>query len=681
MTRFVLAMAAAVGTAVILWIGAGFWGVDLLALSVTLIIGAVYAFGLGELLRFRQATAQFTSALADIPAGLASLDVWLQRLPASLQNAVRVRVEGERVALPAPVFTPYLVGLLVMLGLLGTFLGMVATLKGAVFALETTTDLQAVRTGLTAPIKGLGMAFGTSVAGVAASAMLGLISTVCRRERLQATALLDVRMATVLRPFSLAHNRQETFRALQFQAQALPDLVVKLDAMSGQLAQMGQQLGDTLIANQQQMHQSAHTLFAGLASSVEQSLRDNLGESARLAGAVLQPVMETAVASIQRETAQAQQQMSAQMQEQWQRFNSTASNLLEAQAQQDQQRLALWSQQLEQMSSTLVQEWRAASAQAGAQQQQNTAALETAVHELVEQSRSQSGHLLQQITTLLETSDALVQTRIESEQQWRGEHGQHLQELTSALRGELGALREEEAQRGQAAVARLAELEAALAQHLATLGSALEAPMTQLIATASEAPKAAAEVIAQLRQEVSAGIERDNQLLAERNRLAEQLSALLGTLQDTTERQQQSIAALVQDASTHLQQISHDFSGQVNRDVGQLTQTAAQVTVSATEVSSLGEAFAAAVEQFSASSRSLTDNLARVEEALANSSTRSDEQLAYYVAQAREIIDLSMLSQKEIFEELRRLKPQERVAALPVEELAQAEAREPEEVV
>jgi hypothetical protein len=35
--------------------------------------------------------------------------------------------------------------------------------------------------------------------------------------------------------------------------------------------------------------------------------------------------------------------------------------------------------------------------------------------------------------------------------------------------------------------------------------------------------------------------------------------------------------------------------------------------------------------------------------------TRSDEQLAYYVAQAREVIDLSLLSQKQIVEDLQRL--------------------------
>jgi hypothetical protein len=34
---------------------------------------------------------------------------------------------------------------------------------------------------------------------------------------------------------------------------------------------------------------------------------------------------------------------------------------------------------------------------------------------------------------------------------------------------------------------------------------------------------------------------------------------------------------------------------------------------------------------------------------------RSDDQLAYYVAQAREIIDLSISSQKEVVEEMRQL--------------------------
>jgi hypothetical protein len=47
--------------------------------------------------------------------------------------------------------------------------------------------------------------------------------------------------------------------------------------------------------------------------------------------------------------------------------------------------------------------------------------------------------------------------------------------------------------------------------------------------------------------------------------------------------------------------------------------------------------------------------LQRIEGTLTQSIARSDEQLAYYVAQAREIIDLSLMSQKQIVDDLRQL--------------------------
>ena len=213
------------GLAAVAWVGAGYVGASPLALAMTALIGAVYGVGASELRRFDQATASLTRALAELPADLPELSPWLGRIHPSLQNAVRLRVEGERVGLPGPAVTPYLVGLLVLLGMLGTFLGMVVTLNGAVLALESTTDLHTIRAALAAPVKGLGLAFGTSVAGVAASAMLGLISALCRRERLLAGQLLDSRIATTLRGFSLTHQRQETFKALQGQAQALPAVV------------------------------------------------------------------------------------------------------------------------------------------------------------------------------------------------------------------------------------------------------------------------------------------------------------------------------------------------------------------------------------------------------------------------------------------------------------------------
>jgi hypothetical protein len=73
------------------------------------------------------------------------------------------------------------------------------------------------------------------------------------------------------------------------------------------------------------------------------------------------------------------------------------------------------------------------------------------------------------------------------------------------------------------------------------------------------------------------------------------------------------------------------------------------------EVASLGEAFGVAVQLFGESNSKLVGQLQRIEAALDKSLARSDEQLAYYVAQAREVIDLSMMSQKQIVEDLQQL--------------------------
>lgn len=215
-TKLLFGTAALLGALAVLWMGAGFIGANPLALLVTVVIGFVYALGLFELLQFRRATQSLASSLTKVQADDSdSLQAWLAGLPSSLQNAVGQRIEGEKVGLPSPVFTPYLVGLLIMLGLLGTFVGMVDTLQGAVTALQGTTELDAIRAGLAAPIEGLSLAFGTSVAGIAASAMLGLNSTLSRRERMLVTRELDRKISGPLRQHSLHYNRQQTYLAMQ----------------------------------------------------------------------------------------------------------------------------------------------------------------------------------------------------------------------------------------------------------------------------------------------------------------------------------------------------------------------------------------------------------------------------------------------------------------------------------
>jgi len=710
MTRPLFTLAFALGAAGIAWMGTGFVGASALGLAMTALIGAVYAFGALELRQFRQATATLTAALGAIPDKLDDLGSWLGNIHPSLQNAVRLRIEGERVGLPGPALTPYLVGLLVMLGMLGTFLGMVVTLKGAVFALEKTTDFQAIRSALTVPVKGLGLAFGTSVAGVIGSAMLGLMSALGRRERIQAGQLLDSRIATVLRRFSLAHQRQETFKALQQQSQALPQVVDKLQAMIAQMDGMSLQLNQRLLSNQEDFHSNVKGVYNELARAVDQSLRDCLHQSAHAASESIRPVVEAAMNGIAREATLAHERTSETVQKQLDglstRFGDTARSVSENwatalkhheqasatlladvrrtldafsetfeqgagalvakigdayadlqadQAAQDQQRLQGWTQSLQATAATLIQEWQQTGEQTLARQQQICDTLARTAQEIAEQAQSSAGQTLTETTRLLASAEDLVRSRIAAEAQWLQQHHERMDQLAVLLRTELGALRDDEAARADAAVERLAQLQTALAGHLTTLGTALEEPITRLIETASEAPRAAAEVIGQLREQISGSVARDNELLEERSRIMATLNALLEAINHASQEQRAVIDSLVASSATALNTTADAFSENIATEAGRLTDIAAQVTSSAVEVSSLSEAFGFAVQAFNDANEKLIANLQRIEGAMDKSMARSDEQLAYYVAQAREIIDLSMMSQKEIFDELRRL--------------------------
>ncbi|MFY3079206.1 DUF802 domain-containing protein, partial [Achromobacter xylosoxidans] len=298
------------GLAVAGWIGAGYAGTNPLALAVTLLICACYLAGALELLRYQQATSSLRRAVGNLSEAPASLGGWLEQLPAGLRNAVRLRVEGERVGLPGPALAPYLVGLLVLLGMLGTFLGMVVTLRGTGTALESATDLAAIRASLAAPVKGLGFAFGTSIAGVATSAMLGLLAALCRRDRIQAAQLLDAKAATTLRLYTQGHQREESFKllqrqaeVLQRQAEAMPALVDRLDAMMRNLEQQNHTLNERQLASQDAFQGKAEAAYARLAAVMEQSMKESVAESARSAGAALQPAVEATMAGLSRETA------------------------------------------------------------------------------------------------------------------------------------------------------------------------------------------------------------------------------------------------------------------------------------------------------------------------------------------------------------------------------------------
>ncbi|TGP47747.1 DUF802 domain-containing protein [bacterium M00.F.Ca.ET.228.01.1.1] len=878
----------AAGLAAVCGIAVGYVGSNWLALAVTLLIGAFYLAGALELRRYGAATATLARALDGLSEPPPRLDTWLAQLHPSLRNAARLRIEGERVALPGPALTPYLVGLLVLLGMLGTLLGMVVTLRGTGLALDSATDLAAIRASLAAPVKGLGFAFGTSIAGVASSAMLGLLSALCRRDRLEAAQRLDATSASTLRVYSQAHQREESLRLLQRQAELMPTLVDRLQTMMAAMEQHSLAFNERQLASQEAFHSKAQVAYARLAASVEQSLKQSVADSTRAAGEALEPVMQATMAGLARESAALQANVSQAVQRQldglssgfesatakvagiWnealagqQRSNeemtrqlraslesfaqtfdersgalvSGVSARLEAAAGQvseawtaalaqqqhtgetmaarheqalaaaaatfeqhsasllrtvgeshaqmqtvmasrDEERLAAWSTKLDTMVATLGKEWQQAGEQnearlavwtakldalatslgekwqqSGEQNEARLAAwtaeldsLSTTLGETLRQSGEQNEARLAAWTEKLDT----LATRLGDTWQQTGEHNEarlaawtaqldalatslgktwreageqneaRLAAWTAKLDALAATLGEKWQQTGEQNEARLAAWTAELDSLSTTLGQTLQqsgeqnearlaawtakldalaatlgdqwqqagertasrqqqicdtfeqtardisaqtqahasatiAEIAGLVQAASEAPKAAAEVVAELRQKLSDSMVRDTAMLQERSRLLETLETLLDAVNHASTEQRAAVDALVATSADLLERVGTRFTEKVEAEADRIGTIAAQITGGAVEVASLSEAFGAAVQSFGESNDKLVAHLERVEAALDKSLARSDEQLAYYVAQAREVVDLSVMSQKQIVEDLQQL--------------------------
>ena len=725
MNQFLRHAAALAGLAVIAWVGAGYVLANPLALAVTVLIGAFYAMGVLELHRFRQATDALARAVDALPESLASLRSWLEGVPAGLRNAVRRRVEGEPVALPGPSLAPTLAGLLVLLGMLGTFLGMILTLRGTGAALETATDLVAVRNSLIAPVKGLGLAFGTSVAGVAASAALGLLSALARRERAAVAQRLDARIATTLRPFSVAHQREESLSLLQKQAELMPALVDTLQAMMATMAQQAETSNARLLASQERFQFQAEAAYAGLARSVDRTLQASLTEGARIAGETIRPVAEATLAGIARETSALHAALAGTMQGQLDqlsaRFESSTTTVADAwqgllaRHERAGHELAAtlatsherFAQTFETRSATLLDDvaqrhagWQGEMAAALAGMARETAAtqqamaaaaaaqvdgvaarLDEAVRRVTERwagavaqhesanarMSGETGQALAAAAATFERHSAALlatvqQAHAELQSSSAARDQQRVEAMASALEAMAESLRRQWQQAGaqsleqqQRVVEAMERTAREITGQAETQARATIAEIARLVQAASEAPRAAAEVISELRQKLADSMARDNTMLDERARILETLGTLLDGVNRAAGEQRGAIDALVTASAEVLDRVGARFADQVQAEAGKLVDVAAQVTGSAVEVASLGEAFGFAVQVFSESNDKLGAHLERIDGALNAQMARSDEQLAYYVAQAREVIDLSILSQKQIIEELQRL--------------------------
>jgi uncharacterized phage infection (PIP) family protein YhgE len=172
-----------------------------------------------------------------------------------------------------------------------------------------------------------------------------------------------------------------------------------------------------------------------------------------------------------------------------------------------------------------------------------------------------------------------------------------------------------------------------------------------LLQAAGEAPRAALDTIAALREQLAQSQAQDQAALQERAALMQTLGTLLASLQHAAAEQRNAIDGLVQSAAHQLGDASRQFGQQAAQAGADMTRAAEQIALSlqasAGEVGALSEGLAAAVEQARSSQAELVAQLTALQDSLAQAMTRSDDQMAYTVAQAREVIDLCLGAQQQ----------------------------------
>lgn len=661
MTRSLPHATFLVGLAVLGWIGLTYSTAQPIALLVTLVIAGFYVAGAVELQRFRAATHTLHQALSRLDQTPGSLDSWLSGLHASLRNAVRIRIEEERVPLPAPSLSPYLTGLLVLLGMLGTFLGLVVTLKGTGAAMEAAANAETIRASLATPVKGLSLAFGTSVAGVAASAALGLMTALSRRERAQATQLLDAAIENFLHPYSLVRHRRDSAQLLREQSHAMPAIVARLDDLITRLMERSESLNEKLLSGHAQLQLSSERSMTALAGSVELALDATVQKAAQATRDAMLPAVTEAMTRIELLARSLHEEASRSVQGHLvtseQRLDSLISRMAAAWQEAASEQRATHSELVSELNHVLT----AFSRQMGTEgasllhkfEAQQSAAQDSWALRLEALSR-QSVQLQERLGEVANTQVAQLGQRLAAQQ------GQQMDAWVRALDQAAAVLRQASAEAGEQSMDRQQRLCEVFEQGIARITRDAErdvktilAHISELAEASAEAPRAAARMSEDLRERFSESLVHDRRMVEERSRLLEQMASLIQKLDDRASEQKAASEVLLASAQALLEQSASTFQQSVTLESSRLQQATAGMTHSAIEVASLSDAFGHAVDLFAQSNEKLTSQMQRIESALSKAAQRNDEQLAYYVAQAREIVDLSLMSQQQIMKDLR----------------------------
>jgi len=687
------------GAAVVVWTAAGFVGNSPLALAVTALIGVVYLVGAIELRRFADETGALAMALADVSAAADAND-WIEGLPWALRPSIRQSFETGKAALPQPALAPYLVGLLVMLGLIGTFVGLVSTLKGAVIAIENSAELDAIRAGLAAPVRGLGMAFGTSVAGVAASATLGLLATICRHQRARVAQQLGDALTGRLRSWTVFQRQQRNDDALQtllvqqrdFQQQshdAFRQLATELSTMLGaQSVETAKQLSAAVVP----MLERSLSSFGDTAASSLDAFGRTAEQTQRTLGDVLEKQQDTIARQLGEHSAAILKQIA-----------DDAAQRRQASESADARRADEWAQQLsvsvgrtEEQLESAIRAWRDGTDSASADLRQGFDQMlsqwQSTSQLTIDTMSSKSDALVNKFNTIESLINSNYKERLEVERAsleriegLKKDLDAHLLAIREQVSADIAALTSSSAdtagnmQRSltEAVSAAQTMLSEAVVNTQATLASSIrttheslftaltsaqaslleqiETPVTRVISIAEQAEAHALQVGERLDALAKSAAQREDTLQQQQRAQLDNTAALLMTFGDTAQAQLAAVEGLAASSSQSLSEVVERFDEALSSSTGQLASLVAHIEAGGADIAALAEAFATSVEHFDSSAQSLNTLMIQLGQNIEASTSRSDDQMAYYLAQAREIIDHNLITQQDILTQWREL--------------------------
>lgn len=601
MTRAAVLLTGAIAIALVARAASIYRGTDPLAFALVLLIGFGLMLGLAELLIRAGQAERLGREIAALPTE-ATLEVIDASSP-SLRSLLRARLVGVNGTATTAPFTPYLLGLLVMIGMLGTFLGLFETLRGAREALTSSGDVDSLRAGLAAPMVGLSRAFGSSAAGVSASAMLGLGAVFVRRAEAATISALARYVAGPLARLTTAGRQLVALEALADQGRALPEAAAALRETATRL----EKLEAHLLDGQTRSSAEAAAAIKAVAAEVRADLAAGIDRAATSTATTVEPLLTAAVKSAGSTAGEALSSFTgaidarlteeADLRREREKSHLAAMEALSAE-QVRAQRDALASlaaelatgmdartaAQLDALASRLdavvtavaggldrlgVGEQARAAAlsdrlenvgEAVASAVKQSAAADAArlrsLNDAVAEARAQLGAAMTAAATqgvafaerVEQTATAL--TRLEAQQATRLD--ERAERLFTAMSDEATRFEEAQAARARAADARVGELDSILAEHLRSLGSALTAPIGDVVRAAQAAPEAAAKIVDAARERLEARAEADAARDVRLDALTEKLDAAAGRMGDMSGAQAAQLAALTERTQTVL---------------------------------------------------------------------------------------------------------------------------------